>query len=265
MSTKAIVFAVSVGALSFGCGTDQPQSSSDETQEIIENLAQAGFPDSEIMVVDGVVYTGRDAVVSLQASREMLQVDDSAAGLEQYRTTNLVSRTLTTICVNGAAFTSFSAKFSQGLDLAIANYNGLGLTFRMQRTTGSTTGCGATITARVSSGTGGSSGFPSGGRPFNTINIGSGLNSATFGVDTVEHVITHELGHTVGFRHSDFFNRAISCGSGGNEGDGGVGAILIAGTPSGAVVGGSIMNSCFRTVETGEFTGSDITALTTLY
>jgi len=257
MFTRSIVLAVTCSALAFGCGAD----SADETQEIIDNLVQAGFPADDIMVVDGVVYTGRDAAVSLQASREMLQVDESA-GKEQYRTTNLVGTGVTTICVNGAAFTG---KFSQALDLAIANYN-IGLRFTMRRTSGSTTGCSATITARTASGTGGSSGFPSGGLPFNTINIGTGLQSSTFSVDTVEHVITHEIGHTIGFRHSDFFNRSISCGGAAtNEGTAGVGAILISGTPSGATVGGSIMNSCFRTSETGEFTSTDLTALNALY
>jgi hypothetical protein len=252
-----MVFAVGCSALALGCGSEP---SVDDTQEITDNLVQAGFPADDIMVVDGQVYVGRDALVTLEASREMLEVDSSVSD-EQYRTTNLVSRTLAVICVNGAAFTGV---FSTALNDAIANYNALGLTFRMQRTTGSTTGCGATITARLASGTGGSAGFPSGGRPFNTINIGSGLS--TFNVNTVEHVITHELGHTIGFRHSDFFNRSISCGGAAtNEGAAGVGAIHIAGTPTGATVGGSIMNSCFRTTETGEFTASDRTALTTLY
>jgi hypothetical protein len=236
----------------------------DETQEIIDNLSQAGFPSSEIMVVDGVVYVGRDAEVSLQASREMLEVDSSVTD-EQYRTNNLVSRSLATICIDGRDFTNFSSKFSQALDLAIANYTNLALTFNMVRTSGSTTGCNAVIRARVSSGTGGSAGFPSGGLPFNTINIGSGLNTSTFSTDTVEHVITHELGHCIGFRHSDWFNRSISCGSGGSEGEGTVGAIHISGTPTGATVGGSLMNSCFRTSETGEFTSSDLTAVNTLY
>jgi len=44
-----------------------------------------------------------------------------------------------------------------------------------------------------------------------------------------------------------------------------LGAILIPGTPSGATVGGSVMNSCFRTVEAGVFTSSDKTALGALY
>lgn len=41
--------------------------------------------------------------------------------------------------------------------------------------------------------------------------------------------------------------------------------ILIPGTPSGATVGGSVMNSCFRTVEAGVFTSTDKTALNALY
>ena len=87
------------------------------------------------------------------------------------------------------------------------------------------------------SGAGGSAGFPSGGKPYGTINIGTGLQS--YSVDVNEHVITHELGHAIGFRHSDYYNRSISCGGGGhNEGTAGVGAILIPGTPSTATVGG---------------------------
>src|SRR3954467_10852818 len=260
MLKRACVVALS-GALAVACGSERDGAT--DTQETIDNLVQAGFPRGDIQVFDGVVYTGLDAAVSLQASREMLISDPATE--EQYRTTNLVSTAVTNICVNGAAFNT-NAKFNDALNRAIANYNALPLRWNMTRTNGGTTGCNATITARFLPGvTGGSSGFPSGGLPFNTINIGPGLNSSPFSVDPVEPVITHELGHTIGLRHSDFFNRSISCGTGGNEGGSGVGAILIPGTPSGATVGGSIMNSCFRASETGEFTPTDITALDVLY
>jgi hypothetical protein len=262
MSRRRNVLAAVCSALAFGCA-DQQHDRAGDTQEIVDNLVQAGYLEDDIMVVDGVVYVGRDAEVNLEASREMLGTGSSSK--EQYRTSNLVSLGVATICIDGSAFTSFSAKFSSALDLAIGNYNALGLSFRLVRTSGSTTGCNALITARVSTSTGGSAGFPSGGLPFNTINIGSGLNSSTFGVDTVEHVITHELGHCIGLRHSDWFNRSISCGSGGTEGAGTVGAIHIPGPPTGAIVGGSVMNACFRTIESGEFTSSDIAALIELY
>ncbi len=53
--------------------------------------------------------------------------------------------------------------------------------------------------------------------------------------------------------------------TGGSEGSGGIGAIHIPGTPEDAREGGSLMNSCFRANETGEFTSSDRSALQTLY
>jgi hypothetical protein len=252
MLARGIVFATGASLLGFGC-----VAAPDDTSEIVDNLMRAGFPASQIMVVDSIVYVGRDAQVSLAASREM--VAPVGPGKEQYRTTNLVSTSLTKICVDGSTFTG---DFSTALDLAIQNYDEQPLTFAMARTPSA--GCSFTITAVIDPVLdGGEAGFPEGGLPFDRIKIGATLS--TFGVDTLEHVITHELGHTIGFRHSDYFNPTISCNQGANEGDGGVGAIHIPGSPTGATVGGSIMNACFRDVETGEFTASDLVALKALY
>jgi hypothetical protein len=253
---KAAVLVVSCGALVAGCGVEDPRG---EVIEIKANLLEAGFPESDIQEFEGSVYVGRDAHVTLEASREMLQAPAGSA--EQYRTTNLVASTVRKICIVPTSRFNRYARLSQGLDLAIENYNQQGLNFVLVR--GSAPDCNATITAQTTGGTGGSAGFPSGGLPYNTINIGTGLDK--YSVDVNEHVITHELGHCIGFRHSDYYNRSISCGSGGDEGQSTVGAIHIAGTPTTAVVGGSVMNSCFRSTENGEWTSSDITALNALY
>ncbi|HEU4403864.1 MAG TPA: M57 family metalloprotease, partial [Polyangiaceae bacterium] len=123
MLKLAMVLVMGCGALMVGCaqeqdvGTPEELGSTDETQEIVANLVAAGFPADDIQVVDGLVYTGRDALVTLQASREMLQ---APAGPEQYRTTNLVSSSVTLICVIGK---QFSGVFDTGLNLAIENYN----------------------------------------------------------------------------------------------------------------------------------------------
>jgi hypothetical protein len=256
MFKRAAVLVVSCGAVLAGCGVDTQA----ENQEILSNLMEAGFRADDIRIIDDAVYQGHDAHVTLQASREMLQPGEGSQ--EQYRTTNLVSiPAVRKICVNPTSTFNLYTRLSQGLDLALANYNALGLCFTMVR--GPATGCNANITAATMSGTGATSGYPSNGLPYGQITIGVGLNS--YSVDVNEHVITHELGHTLGLRHSDFYNQAISCGSSVNEGAAGVGAIHIPGTPTTSTVGGSIMNACFRSTEAGEFTSSDIAALKYLY
>jgi len=230
----------------------------DDAAEIIDNLKTAGFPDEEIAVLeDGTVYVGQDAVVTLEASREMAGVSE----FRQYRTNNLVSSSVSTICIDGS---DFSGTLSSALNNAIANYNGEGLDFTMTRTNGPEAGCDALITAVEVGGSGGSAGFPSGGQPYDTINLGSGV--ASYGVAVATHVVQHELGHCIGFRHTDYFDRSISCGGGKyNEGAAGVGAVHIPGTPTGAVFNGSVMNSCFNNGSNGVWTAGDEIALAEMY
>ncbi|MCX4244783.1 M57 family metalloprotease [Paraliomyxa miuraensis] len=242
----------------------------DPVLEIIENLRAAGYPEAEIQVrEDGVVFVGGDAEVSLEASREMVGFTASGEGghdddieFRQYHSTNLVSTIHDTICVNGSAFTG---SLSTALDNAIANYTNLDLSFNLVRTSGATAGCDATITAVLMNGTGGSAGFPSGGLPYGTITIGDDIVS-NYGLSVATHVITHEIGHCFGFRHSDYYDRSISCGGGVyDEGGAGVGAARVPGTPANAVNNGSVMNSCYNGGSTGQWTSTDLTALNALY
>ncbi|QSQ19075.1 zinc-dependent metalloprotease [Pyxidicoccus parkwayensis] len=256
MLKRAAVLVVSCGALLSGCG-DDARSENSENQEVISNLVQAGFQANDIHVIKDAVYVGGDAHVTLEASRELLQNGEGSK--EHYRTTNLVDTSVVRkICINPTSTFLTYPLLSQGLDMAIANYNALGLCFTMVR--GPATGCNANITANTMAGTGGSAGFPSGGRPYSSISIGVGLNSTN--VDMVEHVITHELGHTIGLRHSDYYAQT-GCGT--SEGSAGVGAILIPGTPTTSLPGMSIMNACIPPNPTGEFTSYDITAIRYLY
>lgn len=181
---------------------------------------------------------------------------------EQYRTTNLVSspQTISVIGYTGGT-NALTSKMRTALQNAINNYNALNMGLSFTLTFATSTNADIVV-YRVSGSAGGSAGFPSGGSPYKWVQIFSGTNN--YSTDVNEHVMTHEIGHCVGLRHTDYFNRSLSCGSGGNEGAGSVGAIHVPGTPTGFDAN-SVMLSCFSSSENGEFGSYDRVALEYLY
>jgi hypothetical protein len=151
--------------------------------------------------------------------------------------------------------------WSTALNAAISRYNALGLTITFSRVTS-----GANISIVNGSGSFlASAGFPtSSGNPYNQVILN---NSAVSGQpqNTVASILAHEIGHCIGFRHTDYFNRSISCGgSAVNEGSAGVGAINIPGTPTGTSAN-SWMLSCIGSGQNRPFNSADVIALNYLY
>jgi Dual-action HEIGH metallo-peptidase len=215
-----------------------------------------GFDASDLKKVDGGYMLEGDIFYSEENIREGVN-NAMVPAEEQYRTFALVSipRTIT-IRLASNLNTAF---WNTVLQNAVNRYNALGLRLRFSKVA---TGSAAAITVTGIGGSGGSAGFPSGGNPFGSISMGTGI--ASCGTNTATTVMAHEMGHCIGFRHTDWFNRAFSCGSGGSEGAGSIGAVLIPGTPS-TVVSGSWMLACYSCGGNRPFVASDVTALRALY
>ncbi|WP_024770827.1 M57 family metalloprotease [Aquimarina macrocephali] len=199
------------------------------------------------------------------AEQKLAEVDN---GNKQYRTNNLVSsgnRNISIIGYTGSGY-ALTSKMRTGLQWAVNNYNALNNTLNFTLSFAASTSADMVVYNNGASGAGGSAGFPSGGRPYKWIQINAGSNSLNNNV--MEHLMTHEMGHCVGFRHTDYAKRRCD---GSNEGAAGIGAIHIPGTPTANRWGqsgldtASIMISCFSGNENGEFSSRDRTALNYLY
>ena len=248
---------------------------SEVSDEVRARLVDLGFDVNEFApiafeggyLVEGDIYL-TEAQISNMTEGTRLPID------EQYCTNNLVStsgnRVITLYAPVGGK-NGYSAGMIAGLDLAIARYNAENLTISFQRVTSSS---GADIVmTRLSKGDErrgilGSAGFPTAsGDPYGEIKM-SGILESSYGLSTagIATIIAHEMGHCIGMRHTDYFNRSISCGgSASNEGDGGVGANHIPGTPTGATASAkSWMLAC---TDGGDrpFNNDDKTALNYLY
>jgi hypothetical protein len=243
MKKVVLPFAVvCITATSFvACKKNAATSSQDEvSQQTLNQIDALGFSTQNVQKVDEGFLVEGDIVLtpellSSKPDGKTLRV----AEVEQYRTTNLVTALQRIIKI---LVSNLGTAYVQGTDLAISRYNALNGQLTFQRITSGTpdiTIIGFNEGPRGGYITLGSSGFPtSSGNPYSQIKMNT--NQYAYGtnpnVDYVGSVIQHELGHCIGFRHTDYMDRSYSCGGrkvNEERPPSGLGAILIPGTPSG--------------------------------
>jgi hypothetical protein len=232
------------------------------SQETLNKISQLGFTtDGAFTDEDGNYVVEGDIVVTPQLlnsnpSQMLLRVANS----EQYRTTNLVKGLPRVITVSLSS--GFSSTYVSATDAAIARYNALSLRITFQRVA---SGGNIVLTKVNTRQYLASSGFPtSAGAPYNQIKV-SVTAIGNQPLNTITSILAHEMGHCVGFRHTDYMDRSYSCGgSPVNEGASTVGAINIPGTPTGPDPN-SWMLSCIGSGQNRPFNSNDKVALNYLY
>lgn len=257
-----MVIALMVSMAFTSCKKDVVNVAEQEiSRDIIAKISNLGFNTSDVQIteggylVEGDIFLS-DASLNERPSSPWLRI----AEVEQYRTFNLVKGfpRIIKISVQGTA----NSGFLTSVDNAIARYNAQGLVLTFQRVSS-----GGDINIRIVN-TGqyiASAGFPtSDGQPYSEIKYAKRFTTYSDGFMTT--VLAHEIGHCIGFRHTDYMDRSYSCGSGGNEGQvtTGVGAVNIPGTPTGPDAA-SWMLACLSSTTNRPFNSNDITALKYLY
>lgn len=237
---------------------DAPQQQ-EVSAEVLAQIKNLGFGTSNVQKVDEGYLVEGDIVLTPEHLQSQPQSPHMIiANEEQYRTFNLVTGLPRVITVSAP---SSPSGFSSAVNSAIARYNAENLRLTFQRVSS-----GANIRISIVNSTQyiASAGFPSGGNPYGTISYASQYTNYSSGFMTT--VIAHEIGHCIGFRHTDYMNRAYSCGSGGNEGQSttGVGAVHIPGTPTGPDPN-SWMLACLSSSTNRPFNTNDRTALNYVY
>ncbi|MEI6412543.1 MAG: M57 family metalloprotease [Bacteroidota bacterium] len=228
------------------------------SQDIKAKIKALGFSSDDAYTADGGYIVEGDIFLTDADLNTVDPIQSLIVGnTEQYHTTNLVTGLPRNITVR---YSGSNTNLSNAVNAAIARYNAQGLQITFSRVT---SGGNIVVTTVNSASYIASSGFPSAGNPYNSVKYN--LQYTNIGANTMASVMAHEIGHCIGFRHTDYMDRSYSCGGAyTNEGSAGVGAILIPGTPSTADPN-SWMLACIGNGVDRPFNANDIVALNYIY
>jgi hypothetical protein len=248
-----------------------PHKASPVPGDIVEKLQAAGFfTNTGLYKVDNGYLVEFDIFLTEQQIDEMAQEAKSSAGrINHYRSSHVVGGDCRTLSIYMSP--TFNSGMQNAFDAGLARYNNVDLRLTFVRTSSS-----AAADISILPGTfppdpdrpgvitlGKSASFPDeNGNPGNKILLNdSYYNDPANQTDAIT-TITHEIGHAIGFRHTDYMNRFYSCLRYTGEEDQG-NAVYIPNTPTGPSPD-SWMLAC-TSYSDRPFTPEDIVALKTVF
>jgi hypothetical protein len=268
----AAVCAASVFTVS-SCSKEEgiaPTAEVEVSPAVLTKIQALGFSTQDVkkdedgyLVEGDIVLTDEDlAATPDHHDHQLLRVGDE----EQYQTKRLVKIPGTSRTISVRVADNLPAVYKTAVDVAIARYNLQNLRIRFTRVAQG----GEIVLTKAPAGAKylAQAGTPTiAGNPYKKIKVNSGLIGEANPTTYIASIFAHELGHCIGFRHTDYMNRVFSCGvqtGPANEGAGVSGAIQIPGTPAGPDPN-SWMLACIGPGVDRPFNANDITALNFLY
>ena len=271
---KLLFLPLIVFSMLISCNTsdDDVVMENEIPEAVLNKLAAAHF---DVNNAQAMIFMGEygvaveDMFFTFDQVNELQPTTTSSGITKHYRTTNLVTGLPRLIKVS--VDPALGTLGSNALDAMINMYNSENLQLTFQRVVFGGKGKNSAdieVTEFYELESGGfitlgrAAGFPTRkGDPAK----GFGINSRWFellnpSLAEVTGTMAHEVGHCIGFRHTDYMTRE-SCGQNINEGTARVGAIYIPGTPTGSDAN-SLMQACGPA---DSFNNNDRIALNYLY
>lgn len=245
------------------------------SQSTLTQIQNLGFSTENVQkIAEGYLVEGDIILTDKDLNTQSTSPNLIIAKEEQYNTYNLVSVTKhpsIKIALNNSS-AQHDAAFSSALDEAIRRYNAENLQISFTRVSASQSPDITVIAFYEKSNTLGSSGFPtSTGDPYNQVKMNTywySTGTDATNINYISTIMAHEVGHCIGFRHTDYMDRSFSCGGRKQNEEkpfaSGYGAVWIPGTPTGPDAA-SWMLACIGSNVNRPFNANDKVALSYVY